>query len=107
MSGVSDAIALALRAHVPQELSATGDIFPTGERGLVTMLNLKAAAAVATAVFRDGGVAGTVIWSIAAPIATSVSVPFPSGMSFQDGLHLTLVGVGATVNVAGTSEVAP
>ncbi len=107
MSGVADAKALALRAHAPQEFSATGFIFPQLERGLVTMLSLNAAAAIATAVFRDGGAGGTVIWSISAAIATSVPVPFPSGMSFQDGLHLTLVGAGATVNVAATSEVAP
>ena len=107
MSGREDNSALILRARVPLEFSTTGDIFPEGERGLVTMFSLTAAAANATAILRDGGVGGTIIWSISAPIATSVPVPFPWGLSFQDGLHLTLAGAGATFNVAATSEESP
>ena len=107
MTGRADNSALILRARIPQEINATGDIFPQGERGIVTMFSLTAGGAAATAVLRDGGVGGTVIWTIAAPIDTTIPVPFPYAISFQDGLHLTLTGAGALLNIAATSEPAP
>jgi len=99
--------ALFLRARSPSHITATGDVYAEGRRGMVTTLLLNAAAEDATAVLREGGSGGTIIWSISALTATSQPVSFPAGLIFQDGFHVTLGGAGATLDVAGTSELNP
>ena len=98
---------ILLRARTPKQLSATGDIYAEGQRGAVTVLALTAAAAAATATIKTGGSGGTTVATIAAPIGTTVPIQYPSGLGFNDGLHVTLTGVGALFDAVGTSETAP
>lgn len=101
----SDSENILLSARVPfTEATATGDIYAEGKKGLVTELTLTAGADVATATFREGGSGGTVLHVISAPANTSVPVDFPSGMLFQDGLHVTLTGTSPSVTGVGFVE---
>lgn len=108
MSNKSDNEALLLRSRDPQHVTATGDIYAEETRGLVTAMQLNAAAGVdATAVIKEGGSGGTQVWAISALGGQSQHDPFPSGLLFEDGLHLTLTGAGASLDVAGTFEANP
>ena len=73
-------------------VSATGDVVAQDNQGVVTLLTLTAGVDAATAIVRTGGASGTVLCNISAPIGTTVAVPFPAGMLYTDGIHVTLTG---------------
>lgn len=100
----SDLEQLQARAIDPTSVSATGDVYAQGKLGLVNSLALTAAAAAATAVFRTGGAAGTVIANLSVPAGETRSIPYPRGMYFSDGLHVTLGGAGAVADVVGVAD---
>jgi hypothetical protein len=63
-------------------------------------LSLTAAAAAADAVIREGGSGGTVRWTLGAPVEATASVSFDPPLEIAAGLHATLVGVGAVLDLA-------
>jgi hypothetical protein len=75
----------------PKELTATGDIH--SGPAVIHGVTLTPAAAVATAVIREGGAGGTVVLSLQAA-ANGGSVVVPLCLSIQNP-HLTLAGAGA------------
>lgn len=106
MSSRGDREYTLLRAQQPvAEISATGDVWAQGKQGLATVLRLVAGAAeAATAVFRTGGSGGTVVWTLSAPAGWTDETPFPAGLRFSDGFHVTLTGADAAVNAVGVAD---
>lgn len=78
---------------------ATG-VLATGGRTVTAVTLAGGAAAAATAVLRTGGASGTVLLTLVAPQGTTAHAPFPAGVSFHNGIHVTLTGAGAAVAVA-------
>lgn len=106
MASRGDNESTLLRARVPVgEHDADGQIYARGKQGVVTTLRLVASASAdATAVFRDGGSSGDIVWALTAPAGWPDQTPFPSGLVFTDGLHLTITGTDAKVYATGVAD---
>ena len=100
---------LLLRARNPVLLTATGDVFPQGTRGIITCFVLTPVLADDGGFeLRDGGAGGTLILEARGKKKEYYSTPFPSGLRFDDGLHCTMTGFAdPVVTFIGVSEPAP
>lgn len=83
-------------------VSATGDIVPQGHKAKLLSVTLTPAAALSTAVVRTGGASGTVVHTLQAAASgnsASWDAADKDGVLVQDGIHVTITGAGALVDV--------
>ena len=92
-----------LRARESFTTSASAQLIPLAVIGVVTQVTVVAGIDAARYELRDGGATGTVIHEIIAPLAESVSISFPVGLAFNDGLHAILVS-GTTPDIYVTAS---
>lgn len=83
------------------EFSATGDVVAQGGSAFLKQVVLTPAAAIASVVVRTAGASGTRKLTLQAPAnGESVVVRFDgNGVLMTDGIHITVSGAGALVDV--------
>lgn len=84
-------------------VTATGFVLTQGHSAIVQSITLTPAAAVANVVLRDFGATGTIKTTLQAA-ANGGSIVWIAGDAkagplFTDGVHVTLTGAGATVEI--------
>lgn len=72
--------------------TTTGDFVAQGTSTNLFSISIAAGADVATAIFRTGGAAGTVVGALSAAIGATASHSFTGLNQCHDGLHVTITG---------------
>lgn len=81
------------------DATAGGLFLVTGGNGHLGGARLAAAGAVATAVLRDGGPAGTILAALAAPINSADEFMPSAPLIFAGAVHVTIAGAGAVLTL--------